>query len=240
MSFDKLYIRQLAVGPMANFVYLVGAADSGEAVLIDASWDAERIMQAAKEDKRRLKAIVLTHAHYDHVQALPELVQHLGLPVLLQQAELDFVKQWTARHPAAPGPFCPRFCALLQSAPETFHALQPDVSVPLAGAKMQMLLTPGHSVGSQCIGAEGALFTGDTLFVGACGRVDLPGGDIHQLQQSLQVKLQTLPPETTVYPGHDYGTAPTSTLAKERRHNPYLKDRESFLGLRSNETTQKA
>jgi len=225
----KLYIRQLAVGPMANFVYLLGAADSEEAVLIDASWDAKRIMAAAKEDKKRLTALVLTHAHYDHVQALPELAA-LGLPVFLQQAEMDFVQQWAAQHPAAPAPYCPRFCALLQSSPQTFKPLQPDATVSLAGVEMQMLLTPGHTVGGQCILAPGALFTGDTLFVGACGRVDLPGGDIHQLQQTLQVKLKALPAETSVFPGHDYGPVPVSSLAEERKTNPFMQDKEA-IGL---------
>jgi len=232
MPLDKLYIRQLPVGPMANFVYLVGAAHSKEAVLIDASWDAQRIVEAAKEDNKRLTAIVLTHAHYDHVQALSELAA-LGLPVFLQQAELDFVRQWAARHAAAPAPYCPRFWTLLHNSPDMFQPLPPDISMPLAGLHMQMLLTPGHTVGGQCILAEGALFTGDTLFVGACGRVDLPGGDVYQLQQSLQVKLQALPPETAVFPGHDYGDFPVSTLAKERQTNPYLQDKTSFFSLRS-------
>jgi glyoxylase-like metal-dependent hydrolase (beta-lactamase superfamily II) len=221
---------------MANFVYLVGAADSEEAILIDASWEEARIVEAARKDKKRLTAIVLTHAHYDHVQALPALVRNLGLPVFLQQAEMDFAKAWSAKHPSALGPFCHNFCALLENAPEHFKPLQPDARLSLAGANMQMLLTPGHSVGSQCIwaeGGEGALFTGDVLFVGACGRTDLPGGDIHQLHQSLHVKLQTLPGETQVFPGHDYGDAPVSSLARERSHNPFLQDKESFFDLRS-------
>jgi len=233
MPAQKLYIRQLAVGPMANFVYLVGAKNSEEAVLVDASWEPARIMAAAKEDKKRLTAIVLTHVHYDHIQALPELVEHLGLPVLVQQAELDFVRQWTAQYAGASAPFCSRFWALLQKAPETFQTLQPDVLLHLAGVDMHMLLTPGHTVGGQCILTEGALFTGDTLFVGACGRIDLPGGNIHQLQHSLQTKLKALPEETLVFPGHNYGDSPTSSLAKERLHNPYLRDKESFFSLRS-------
>ena len=232
MPHKPLYLRQLPVGPMANFVYLVGAADSDEAVLVDASWEARRILEAAKEDNKRLVAIVLTHAHYDHVQALPELLA-LGLPVFLQQAEADFARQWCNRHPTALGPFCHRFCDLLQNSPEGFRPLQPDACVPLAGVDMHMLSTPGHSVGGQCILVEGALFTGDTLFVGACGRVDLPGGDLHQLQQTLQIKLQALPAETAVFPGHDYGNSPTSSLGEERKNNPYLQDKESFFCLRA-------
>jgi glyoxylase-like metal-dependent hydrolase (beta-lactamase superfamily II) len=203
---------------MANFVYLLGAAHSSEAVLIDASWDAQRIMQAAKEDNKRLVAIVLTHTHYDHVQALPELVEHLDIPVFLQQAEMDFIQ-------ACPPSFCPRLCALLKSSPHSFKPLQPDAVIQLAGVEMHMLLTPGHTVGGLCIFTGGALFTGDVLFVGACGRVDLPGGNAQQLHESLNVKLKALPEETRVFPGHDYGDVPVSSLQRERQNNPSMKDR---------------
>jgi len=209
---------------MANFVYLLGAADAEEAVLIDASWEAERIVQAAKQDNKRLTAIVLTHAHYDHVQALPELVALLRIPVLLQQAEMDFIR-------ACPPPFCPRLRALAEASPATFQTLHPDTLVPLAGLDMRMLLTPGHTLGGQCIFVEGALFTGDVLFVGACGRVDLPGGDAQQLYESLHLKLKTLPPQTQVFPGHDYGDTPVSSLHRECQTNPYLQDKAGFFSL---------
>jgi len=231
MPLKKPYIRQLPVGPMANFVYLVGAEDSEEVVVVDASWEAERIWQVAREDNKRLGAVVLTHAHYDHVQALPELVE-LGLPVFLQQAEMEFAQTWLSQNPRALGPFCQRFGALLAKAPKHFRPVQPNACLPLAGLDMHMLLTPGHSVGSQCIWTGGALFSGDTLFVGACGRVDLPGGDLHALQQSLQVKLKHLPGETLLFPGHDYGESAVSSLSRERQHNPYMQDEESFLKRR--------
>ncbi|MCL2012301.1 MAG: MBL fold metallo-hydrolase [Cystobacterineae bacterium] len=227
----KLYIRQLPVGPMANFVYLVGAADSEEAVLMDASWEAERIMEAAQEDKKRLTAIVLTHVHYDHVQALPKLVELLKIPVFLQQAEMDFLQAWS-QGPLSPS-FCPQFCALLKTSPETFQAVQGDARIALAGVEMQMLLTPGHTVGGQCILVQQALFTGDILFVGACGRVDLPGGDVQQLYKSLNEKLKVLPAETLIFPGHDYGEAPVSSLEKELKSNPYLQDKAGFFSLRT-------
>ncbi|MCL2178782.1 MAG: MBL fold metallo-hydrolase [Proteobacteria bacterium] len=222
----ELYIRQLAVGPMANFVYLLGAADSDEAILVDASWEAERILQSAEQDNKRLTAIALTHAHYDHVQALPELVERLNIPVFLQQAEMEFIR-------ACPPSFCPNVCALLEASPSSFRPLQADTLVSLAGLKIHMLLTPGHTAGGQCLFVENALFTGDVLFVGACGRTDLPGGNAQQLYESLCLKLKTLPEETRVFPGHDYGDTPVSSLQRERQHNPCMQNKKSFFSSRA-------
>lgn len=189
---------------MNNFVCLFGAEAGTEVAVVDPAWDVDAILTAAETDGKRLAAVFLTHHHPDHINGLPELLRQLDLPVYVQRAEVDFADNLrpfaSALRPVSPG-------ELVQVGPLVVTCLH----------------TPGHTPGSQCLHCGGALFTGDTLFVNACGRCDLPGGDPGKLHQSLHRGLAALPDETVVYPGHDYGDVPVSTLGRERRKNPYFK-----------------
>lgn len=217
-----LWLERLPLGPMDNFVWLFGAEDGRGAAVVDAAWDVEAILQAVERAGRRLEAAFVTHGHHDHVNGLPKLLARVDLPVFAQQAEVAFF-------PA------------LRALGDAVRPLTPDATLEVAGLTVRALATPGHTPGSQCLhlqgAGEGRLFTGDTLFVGACGRCDLGGGDAGALFDSLQ-RLRALPATTDVLPGHDYGDTPTSTLAEEVRLNPYLAHatREAFvahrLGLR--------
>lgn len=208
------YIRQLPLGPMKNFVYLVGAAGGNEAFVIDPGWDVPAIMAQARADGRRLTAIVLTHHHADHINGVPELLQAHALPVYVQRAELDFADSLRAFGGAV-------------------RPVSPDERLELAGVELECLHTPGHTPGGQCLHCDGVVFTGDTLFVNACGRCDLLGSDPEAMHDSLLKVLGRLKGATLVYPGHDYGDVKVSTLSRERQRNPYLLvDRAAFVRRR--------
>lgn len=202
---ETAWVRQLTLDPKKNFIYLVGAVSSREAFVIDPAWDVAGILSALEADGRSLAAIVLTHHHDDHVNGVPGLLAVRDVPVLVQRAELEF----------APGVF-ERYRGALKP-------VGPGEQVRLAGLDVGCLHTPGHTPGSQCLRCGGVVFTGDTLFVNACGRCDFTGGDPRAMHRSLFEVLGALPGETTVYAGHDYGDVKVSSLARERAQNPYFK-----------------
>jgi glyoxylase-like metal-dependent hydrolase (beta-lactamase superfamily II) len=200
----SLYVRQLALGPMKNFVYLVGSTDGTETAVVDPAWDVEAILAAADEDGRVLTHALVTHCHDDHTNGLAPLLDRIGLPIIVHRddaAELGLPASVLTRSSAG------------------------DV-VDLGGLRVRCVHTPGHTPGSQCFHVDtgvGALVSGDTLFVNTCGRCDLPGGDPVQLFHSLHRVLGELPSRTLLYPGHDYGDVQVSSLGRERSSNPYLK-----------------
>ncbi|MBS2027408.1 MAG: MBL fold metallo-hydrolase [Deltaproteobacteria bacterium] len=208
------YVRQLQLGPMDNFVYLLGAPDSKGCVVIDPAWDVDAIVRAAAEDGRRLEAAFVSHGHADHMNGVAPLLEKVPLPVYAQRDEVAFFES-------------------LRKLGNDVKGVGPGEDIDVAGLRIRCLHTPGHTPGSQCFHASGALVTGDTLFMGACGRCDLPGGDPEQMFGSL-AKLRALDPATVVYPGHDYGDTPTNTLGSEIAVNPYLKlaTEDAFVAYR--------
>lgn len=197
------YLRQLQLGPMSNFVYLVGPGAGPQAAVVDPAWDVDAILSAAEEDGRRIESVFLSHHHHDHMNGLEALLARIDLPVYVQRDEVDF---------AAP----------LRPFSEAIHPVAPGDVVHVGALPITCVHTPGHTPGSQCLLCSGALVSGDTLFVDACGRCDLPGGDASQLFDSLHRVLAGVGDDTRLYPGHDYGDVESSTLGRERRHNPYF------------------
>jgi hydroxyacylglutathione hydrolase len=206
---------RLETGRMGNLSYLLWDTAHGGAVLIDAGWDPAPARRALTERKLRAEALILTHGHYDHTAALPELRKAFPDAPVLLAAEDGFLLTPEA---AAAGPF---------DSPEDGRRLR------LGGTAVELIRTPGHSPGSLCCLAGDLLFTGDTLFAGACGRADLPGSDPEALLRSLR-KLGALPPSTRVFPGHSYNASET-TIGAELASNPCLRaavagDKAAFLG----------
>jgi glyoxylase-like metal-dependent hydrolase (beta-lactamase superfamily II) len=216
---------------MLNFVYLVADPGTGRAWLVDPAWDAEGLVARVERGGFRLAGVLLTHWHPDHaggdlwglhVEGAAEVRRATGVPVHAHAEEA----RWLSAN------------AGLAAADLTlFHS---DDVLALDGVRARCLHAPGHSPGGTCFlleppAAAGeqppALLSGDVLFVGACGRVDLPGSDPGEMYRTLRERLAALPDETDLYPGHDYGARPTSTLGEERAHNAYLKfpDLESWL-----------
>lgn len=196
---DTLWVRQLALGPMKNFVYLAGSSNSSHAFVIDPAWDVSAIFAELEAAERTLSAVVLTHSHHDHVNGVPEVLRRADVPVFVQSAE----------------PF--------DDFGDALKRVAPGEVLKLAGAEVKCLHTPGHTPGSQCVLCGGALFSGDTLFVNACGRCDFPGSDPRAMHHSLFDVLGELDGATTLYAGHDYGDVAVSSLARERERNPYFR-----------------
>ncbi len=200
---ETLWLRQLQLGPMKNFVYLLGAPGGTGAAVVDPAWDAPAILAAAAAAGRSLTAIFLSHHHGDHTNAVKPLLQQLDLPVYVQRAEASFA-------------------GLARDFGDAVRPVDPGQVVDLGGLPVTCIHTPGHTPGSQCLLCAGRLLSGDTVFVDACGRCDLPGGDPAQMYDSLHRVLGALDGGTVVLPGHDYGEVPVSSLARERAHNPYF------------------
>jgi glyoxylase-like metal-dependent hydrolase (beta-lactamase superfamily II) len=212
----KLYLRQIELGPMKNFVYLLGAEGARETAVVDPAWDVDAIFAAAEADGREITTALLTHGHFDHVNGLQPLLERKpDVRAFAQAAEI------------AASPTLREFGADLQ-------AVTPGDRVEVGPARITCVHTPGHTPGSQCLHVADALCTGDTLFIGGCGRCDLEGGDPALLFDSLHRVIGGLPDHTAIYPGHDYGDRPVSTIADEKAKNPYFlrTDLASFVDFR--------
>jgi hydroxyacylglutathione hydrolase len=212
----RMQIQQITVGFMEVFCYLVYDAPGGECILIDPAGDEGKLLDLLREKDLRLRYIVNTHGHADHTCGNARLHAATGAPIVMHTADDDFFGQPESREWAQMMGFDP--------APPAQIRVADGDELSFAGIAMRFLHTPGHTPGACCILINGNLFTGDTLFVGAVGRTDLPGASFTQLLESLKNKILTLPPETIVWPGHDYGDQPHSTIGREMETNPYITD----------------
>lgn len=201
---------ELTVGMVMTNCYIGYNDDTREAFIVDPGDDARRISQAVREQKLNVKGILLTHGHFDHIMAVPELKEEFGAPVyaheaeeaLLEDTQMNLSAPWVGR-------------ALSLSAE---RLLKDGERLELAGFEIQAIHTPGHTAGgvSYYLAAEQVLFSGDTLFRGSYGRVDLPTASGADIVRSINEKLLPLPEETAVYPGHERET----TIGHERKYNP--------------------
>ena len=196
-----MVIKQVEVGGMLNYAYVIGDRETGEGMVIDPSWEPEKLYKIAKEEGVVIKYIINTHCHEDHVNGNRKMRELSGAIIAIHEAESKYL-----RH------FFP---------PEADIKLKEGDTINIGKISAQVIHTPGHSPGSICLMIENNLFTGDTLFVGSCGRTDLPGGDISEFQKSMN-RLKNLNDSVTVHPGHNYGDTAISTIGKEKRLNPCL------------------
>jgi len=207
-------IVQLETGAMKVFCYLVSCPTTHEAAVIDPGGDEERILTAAAARGLTIRLIINTHGHPDHTLGNARLREATGAPIVMHGDDA----RWISSPEAAAA-----FASLgLPFSPPPDRIVSDGENLPLGTTALTVLHTPGHSPGSICLLSEGNLFTGDSLFVGAAGRVDLPGGSFDTLLASLAAKLLPLPDTTVIWPGHDYGDTPTSTIGREKQENPYL------------------
>lgn len=200
-----MQVKVLQVGPIGTNCYLLEDEKAHVAAVIDPGDEAGRILQVIKDDGVDVKYILLTHGHYDHTTAVPEL--HQALP----QAEIYI-------HKADANGAGSQLFPLAGHIPDLKFYDEGDV-LTLGELTIQVLHTPGHSKGSVTLKVGDVLFCGDTLFAGSCGRTDLAGGSYEEIMASLK-KLGELPGDYHVCPGHDV----TSTLERERRSNPFLRE----------------
>jgi len=205
-----IYLRQLEIGPMQNFVYLVGDPATREAAVIDAAWDIDAILAAAAADGMTITKALVTHFHPDHlggrfmgmsVTGATELVAKLPVKVYIHKQEAPYVGR------------------VSDLSPSDLIGVEGGDTVTVGDVPLTFVHTPGHTPGSLCFLAGGNLISGDTLFIGSCGRTDLPGSDPAEMYRSLNQTLRNLPDDTVVYPGHNYADRPTSTIGQEKRRN---------------------
>lgn len=206
----------LTVGTLAVRCYLVYCPETRETAIIDPGGDEGKILALVEEKGLEPKYILATHGHADHVCGAWWLRKKLGIPVAMHEADDAFFRQPEAMAIFAAWGFEP-------NEPSDLLLKEGEV-IPLGTmVRLRVIHTPGHSPGSVCFyDGEKYLFTGDTLFVGAVGRADLPGGNFQQMLRSIEEKILPLPDDTVICPGHDYGDQPFSTLAEEKRTNPYI------------------
>ena len=208
---DRIYFKQIEMGPMQNFVYLIGSTETRKVAVVDAAWEIDRILRIAAEDEIEITHAFVTHTHPDHVggkfanveiEGVTELLGKCKAKVVVHKAEAEFLK------------------ALSSS--DIIKAESGD-KIDVGGVEVQLLHTPGHTPGSQCFLVDNRIVSGDTLFIGACGRVDLPGSNPEQMYYSLTQKLMALPDDTILFPGHNYAAQSQATLGEQKKTNPYLR-----------------
>lgn len=208
-------MKQVELGPMMNFIYLIGCAKTREAAVVDPAWDVQSILKIAEESDLKINRVFLTHGHPDHVNGLEALLEATDAKVYMHADEMDYMRQVAALF-RMPVEFMNRRSV-------NFQKISDGDEILVGGLPVRFLHTPGHTPGSQCFLVEKILVSGDTLFINACGRVDLPGGDPEKMWWSLNHRLRALEDDTILYPGHNYADRPTATMGEQKQTNPYLK-----------------
>jgi glyoxylase-like metal-dependent hydrolase (beta-lactamase superfamily II) len=210
-----MIVKQYEVGHFAVFCYLIGDEKSQEGLFIDPADDAKRLLAEAKSyGLNKVKYIVNTHSHVDHIMGNAEMVKKTGAKIVIHEKDAgDLVR--------VPPYLLDMFGAT--PSPQADILVKEEDTIQVGQVKLKVIDTPGHSPGGMSLYLDGMVFTGDTLFVGSVGRTDFPGSSWDVLEASIRQKLYVLPGETVVFPGHNYGSTPSSTIQHERRHNPFVR-----------------
>jgi hydroxyacylglutathione hydrolase len=206
-----MQIDTMPVGPLQTNCYLATCQETHEAVLIDPGWDDPILVQTIEGRGAVVKAIVLTHAHFDHIGGVAALVERTGAPLIMHPDDVPLLNrrggadEWGIPIPPAPSPD---------------RLVKEGDQIEIGALRFEVLFTPGHTPGHISLHevSKRVLFDGDVLFRQGIGRTDLPGGSMEDLLDSIRRKLLALPDETVVYPGH----GPATTIGEERRSNPWL------------------
>ena len=213
VSQNAIYLKQMELGPMQNFVYLVGDPVARQCVVVDPAWEIDTIVDTAAADGMTITGALVTHTHQDHVggsleswgmpgriPGVEELLGRVPAKVYVHKAEREFLRGFGS----------------------DLVKVDNHDTLPVGRLTLTFLHTPGHTPGSQCFLVDDRLISGDTLFIGSCGRTDLPGSDPSEMYYSLTQRLAVLPEETVLFPGHNYGGT-ASTIGNEKRRNPFMR-----------------
>jgi hydroxyacylglutathione hydrolase len=204
-------VEQVPLGPIGTNCYVVRATPSSpEAVIVDPSGDATEIRLLLDRLGATCTAILVTHGHWDHLVGVADLAEGAGAPVHMAEGERSLLED--------PNRFTPPGLSLRPYTPDVL--LRGGETLELAGVAFDVLAVPGHSPAHLAYYSDGSLLSGDVLFAGSVGRVDLPGADWDTLIDSIRALVERYPAETVVYPGH----GPATTLGEELARNPWLAD----------------
>ncbi|MCS7280568.1 MAG: MBL fold metallo-hydrolase [Desulfobacterota bacterium] len=214
-----MFIKQMEVGSFAVFAYIVGCQRTKEALVIDPASDCERILDEAESRNYRIRYIVNTHSHVDHIMGNRRMKELTNAKIIIHEKEA-----YSLIHQS---PYMLSMFGAEPSPPADITVRDGD-RIIVGDVSLRVIHTPGHSPGSICLYTDGIVFTGDTLFVGSVGRTDLAGGSWHELVTSIKRRLFVLPDDTIVAPGHNYGETPKSTIGKEKLYNPFVGQRSGY------------
>lgn len=198
---------------MAVFSYLVGDEKSRQCALIDPAFETKNILALVEREGYRVTHLINTHCHADHIAGNAAIKAATSAVLIIHEHD---AKQLTS--------FLNKLFTIAlggRTSPMADRVVKDGDRIVIGEVTISVIHTPGHTPGSICLYTRGHVVTGDTLFVGAVGRTDLKGGSARELMKSIREKLYTLPPDTIVWPGHDYGPRPSSTIADETRSNPF-------------------
>lgn len=197
---------------MENFVYLVGDKNAREVFVVDPAWQVDTVLRIAKEEDLKIIGALVSHYHFDHTNGIEELLESVSCPIYVNKHDDPY----------------------LGFASDHIKKSDDGMKVKAGNVEISLIHTPGHTPGSQCFHVQDHLISGDTLFINACGRCDLPGGDAKQMYYTLTQKLMKFEDKTVLCPGHNYADKPTTTMGDQKKNNPYLlcDSLENFLKFR--------
>lgn len=202
-------VHQLEVGSMQNFTYILEDEQTSEAVILDPSWDLDIVLNIIEKNNLKVKYVINTHHHFDHTIGNDAMVKKTGAKILQHDASIL----------------------------KNDETISEGDKIVFGNSELTVIHTPGHSKDSICLVGDGKIFSGDTLFVGNCGRIDLPGGSAKDLYHSLFDVIYKMDERLILYPGHNYGSSITSTIGKEKKTNFVLQPRteKEFLEFMSSD-----
>ena len=209
-----MIFETIVVGPLGVNCFILGDRESNEGVVVDPGADGDEVLAAVKRHGLKIKYVVNTHGHFDHVGANRQVVEATGGELLIHPDDLTLLTMASRSGQ--------KYGLRVEDSPAPSGHLGDGTRLEFGASSIQVLHTPGHTQGGCCLylAGENLVITGDTLFAESVGRTDLPGGDHAQLIAAIKTKLMPLPDDTVVWPGH----GPSSTIGRERRTNPYLNE----------------